>query len=539
MAEIKEVIEGGRAVLGIEFGSTRIKAVLVDEDNTPVAAGSHEWENRFENGVWTYSLDDIWVGLKDCYASLKADVRAKYGVTLKNFAAIGFSAMMHGYMVFDEKGELLVPFRTWRNSITEEAADELTSLFNYNIPQRWSIAHLYQAMLNNEEHLPRIDYMTTLEGFIHWKLTGRRVIGVGEASGMFPIDTSTKNYNANMVGKFDSLIEERNAKGDRPELKWRLMDIMPEVLLEGEDAGVLTEEGAALLDADGDLCAGIPLCPPEGDAGTGMTATNSVAVRTGNVSAGTSVFAMIVMEKELSKVYPEIDLVTTPTGNLVSMVHCNNCTSDLNAWVSIFKEFEEALGIPVDMNKLFSVLYNKALEGDADCGGLMSYGYISGENITHMDEGRPLFVRNTNSKFSLANFMRTHLYTSLGALKIGLDILLKEEGVKVDSITGHGGLFKTKGVGQRFLAAAMDAPITVMDTAGEGGAWGMALLASYMIHKGEGETLDDYLNNRVFAGQSGSTMEPDKNDVKGFDEFIERYKAGLAVERAAVESIMI
>lgn len=539
MAEIKEVIESGRAVLGIEFGSTRIKAVLVDEENKPVAAGSHEWENRFENGVWTYSLDDIWVGLKDCYASLKADVRAKYGVTLKNFAAIGFSAMMHGYMVFDEKGELLVPFRTWRNSITEEAADELTSLFNYNIPQRWSIAHLYQAMLNNEEHLPRIDYMTTLEGFIHWKLTGRRVIGVGEASGMFPIDTSTKNYNANMVGKFDSLIEERNAKGDRPELKWRLMDIMPEVLLAGEDAGVLTEEGAALLDADGDLCAGIPLCPPEGDAGTGMTATNSVAVRTGNVSAGTSVFAMIVMEKELSKLYPEIDLVTTPTGNLVSMVHCNNCTSDLNAWVNIFKEFEEALGIPVDMNKLFSVLYNKALEGDADCGGLMSYGYISGENITHMDEGRPLFVRNTNSKFSLANFMRTHLYTSLGALKIGLDILLKEEGVKVDSITGHGGLFKTKGVGQRFLAAAMDAPITVMDTAGEGGAWGMALLASYMIHKGEGETLDDYLNNRVFAGQSGSTMEPDKNDVKGFDEFIERYKAGLAVERAAVESIMI
>ena len=536
MAEIKEVIEGGRAVLGIEFGSTRIKAVLVDEDNKPVAAGSHEWENRFENGVWTYSLDDIWVGLKDCYASLKADVRAKYGVTLKNFAAMGFSAMMHGYMVFDEKGELLVPFRTWRNSITEEAADELTSLFNYNIPQRWSIAHLYQAMLNNEEHLPRIDYMTTLEGFIHWKLTGRRVIGVGEASGMFPIDTSTKNYNANMVGKFDSLIEERNAKGDRPELKWRLMDIMPEVLLAGDDAGVLTEEGAALLDADGDLCAGIPLCPPEGDAGTGMTATNSVAVRTGNVSAGTSVFAMIVMEKELSKVYPEIDLVTTPTGNLVSMVHCNNCTSDLNAWVNIFKEFEEALGIPVDMNKLFSVLYNKALEGDADCGGLMSYGYISGENITHMEEGRPLFVRNTNSKFSLANFMRTHLYTSLGALKIGLDILLKEEGVKVDSITGHGGLFKTKGVGQRFLAAAMDAPITVMDTAGEGGAWGMAVLASYMIHKGEGETLDDYLNNRVFAGQSGSTMEPDKNDVKGFDEFIERYKAGLAVERAAVDS---
>ena len=535
MGNVKETIESGKAVLGIEFGSTRIKAVLIDEKHTPIAGGSHEWENRYENGVWTYSLDDIWGGLTDCYASLKADVKEKYGVTLKRLGAIGFSAMMHGYMVFDKDGQLLVPFRTWRNSITEEAADELTSLFNYNIPQRWSIAHLYQAMLNNEEHLPRIDYMTTLEGFIHWKLTGKRVIGVGEASGMFPIDTAAKNYNANMVGRFDSLIEERNAQGDKAQLPWRLMDIMPEVLLAGDEAGVLTAEGAALLDKDGDLEAGIPLCPPEGDAGTGMTATNAVAVRTGNVSAGTSVFAMIVMEKELSKVYPEIDLVTTPTGNLVSMVHCNNCTSDLNAWVSIFKEFEEALGIPVDMNKLFSVLYNKALEGDADCGGLMSYGYISGENITHMEEGRPLFVRNTNSKFSLANFMRTHLYTSLGALKIGLDILLKEEGVKVDSITGHGGLFKTKGVGQSFLAAAMDAPITVMETAGEGGAWGMALLAAYMINKNDGETLDDYLNNKVFAGQTGSTLEPEAEDVKGFDEFIERYKAGLAVERAAVD----
>lgn len=536
MGNVKETIENGKAVLGIEFGSTRIKAVLIDENHAPIAGGSHEWENRYENGVWTYSLDDIWNGLTDCYASLKADVKEKYGVTLKKLGAIGFSAMMHGYMVFDKEGELLVPFRTWRNSITEEAADELTSLFNYNIPQRWSIAHLYQAMLKDEEHLPRIDYMTTLEGFIHWKLTGERVIGVGEASGMFPIDTTTKNYNANMVGKFDSLIEERNARGDKAQLPWRLMDIMPKVLLAGDEAGSLTAEGAALLDKDGDLEAGIPLCPPEGDAGTGMTATNAVAVRTGNVSAGTSVFAMIVMEKELSKVYPEIDLVTTPTGNLVSMVHCNNCTSDLNAWVNIFKEFEEALGIPVDMNKLFSVLYNKALEGDADCGGLMSYGYISGENITHMEEGRPLFVRNTNSSFTLANFMRTHLYTSLGALKIGLDILLKEEGVKVDSITGHGGLFKTKGVGQRFLAAAMDTPITVMETAGEGGAWGMALLAAYMIKKGNNETLDDYLNNKVFAGQSGSTMEPDAEDVKGFDEFIARYKAGLAVERAAVDN---
>ena len=534
---VKEAIRTGKTALGIEFGSTRIKAVLVDESHAPIAMGTYDWENRLENNIWTYSLEDIWKGLQGCYKSLTDDVEAKYGEKLTTLGSLGFSGMMHGYMPFNAAGELLVPFRTWRNTITEEASEKLTELFSYHIPQRWSIAHLYQAILNGEEHVKDIDYITTLEAYVHWKLTGKRVIGIGEASGMFPIDTVAKNYNANMVGRFDSLIEERNAQGDKAQLPWRLMDIMPKVLLAGDEAGVLTAEGAALLDKDGDLEAGIPMCPPEGDAGTGMTATNAVAVRTGNVSAGTSVFAMIVMEKELSKVYPEIDLVTTPTGNLVSMVHCNNCTSDLNAWVNIFKEFEEALGIPVDMNKLFSILYNKALEGDADCGGLMSYGYISGENITHMEEGRPLFVRNTNSKFSLANFMRTHLYTSLGALKIGLDILLKEEGVKVDSITGHGGLFKTKGVGQSFLAAAMDAPITVMETAGEGGAWGMALLAAYMINKNDGETLDDYLNNKVFAGQTGSILEPAAEDVKGFDEFIERYKAGLAVERAAVDSL--
>ena len=535
--EAKTAILEKRTALGIEFGSTRIKAVLVDDKNQPIASGGYGWENQYVDGIWTYSLEEIWKGLQGSYQDMAEDVQKKYGVELTSVGAFGVSAMMHGYMPFDKAGELMVPFRTWRNNITGEASEKLGELFHYNIPQRWSIAHLYQAILNGEEHVKDIDYITTLEAYVHWKLTGKRVIGIGEASGMFPIDTVAKNYNANMVGRFDSLIEERNAQGDKAQLPWRLMDIMPKVLLAGDEAGVLTAEGAALLDKDGDLEAGIPMCPPEGDAGTGMTATNAVAVRTGNVSAGTSVFAMIVMEKELSKVYPEIDLVTTPTGNLVSMVHCNNCTSDLNAWVNIFKEFEEALGIPVDMNKLFSILYNKALEGDADCGGLMSYGYISGENITHMEEGRPLFVRNTNSKFSLANFMRTHLYTSLGALKIGLDILLKEEGVKVDSITGHGGLFKTKGVGQSFLAAAMDAPITVMETAGEGGAWGMALLAAYMINKNDGETLDDYLNNKVFAGQTGSTLEPAAEDVKGFDEFIERYKAGLAVERAAVDSL--
>ena len=530
MGNYAELIESGKAVLGLEFGSTRIKAVLVDDNNTPIASGNHEWENRYENGIWTYSLDDIWGGLQDCYRNLVADVKEKYGVSLKKIGAIGFSAMMHGYMVFDKKGDLLVPFRTWRNSITEKAADKLTEVFNYNIPQRWSIAHLYQAILNGEEHLPEIDFMTTLEGFIHWKLTGEKVIGVGEASGMFPIDIATKDYNSKMVAQFDELIADKK-------LPWKLLDIMPKVLLAGDNAGTLTAEGAKLLDPTGELEAGTPLCPPEGDAGTGMVATNSVAVRTGNVSAGTSVFAMIVMEKELSKVYPEIDLVTTPTGNLVSMVHCNNCTSDLNAWVNIFKEFSEAIGMEVDMNKLFGTLYNKALEGDKDCGGLLSYGYISGENITHMEEGRPLFVRGVNANFSLANFMRSHLYTSLGALKIGCDILLKEEGVKVDKITGHGGLFKTKGVGQSFLAAAMDAPITVMETAGEGGAWGMAVLASYMLNKAEGETLDDYLNNKVFAGQEGTTMSPDKADVEGFDKFIETYKAGLPVERAAVDSL--
>lgn len=526
----KEVIESGKAVIGLEFGSTRIKAVLVDDKNVPIAAGTHDWENRYENGIWTYSEEDIWTGLTDCYRSLKADVKEKYGVTLKKVGAIGFSAMMHGYLVFDKNGKLLVPFRTWRNSITGPAAEELTKLFDYNIPQRWSIAHLYQAILNGEAHLPEIDYMTTLEGFIHWKLTGRRVIGVGEASGMFPIDIKTKNYDAVMVDKFDKLIAPKG-------FSWKLSDIMPEVLLAGDEAGVLTPEGAKILDPDGDLEAGCPLAPPEGDAGTGMTATNSVGLRTGNVSAGTSVFAMIVMEDNLKKVYPEIDLVTTPTGNLVSMVHCNNCTSDLNAWVNIFKEFEEAIGVKVDMNALFGTLYNKAMEGDADCGGLLSYGYISGENITHMEEGRPLFVRDTTSKFTLANFMRSHLYTSLGALKIGLDILLKEEGVKVDRITGHGGLFKTKGVGQQILADCMNAPVTVMETAGEGGAWGMAVLASYLIQKQEGESLENYLDNRVFAGQKGSTLAPTKEGAEGFDKFIERYKAGLPVERAAVDNL--
>ncbi len=528
MSDAKNTIVNGRAVLGIEFGSTRIKAVLIDEDHTPIASGSHDWENRLEDNIWTYSLEDIKTGLQDCYQQLLQDVKNQYGVSIQTLAAIGFSAMMHGYMAFDESGELLVPFRTWRNTMTEQAAAELTELFQYNIPQRWSIAHLYQAILNNEEHVSRIRFQTTLAGYIHWKLSGQKVLGVGEASGMFPIDTQTGDFDKNMVEKFDKLTAPKG-------YPWTLREIFPQVLSAGEDAGVLTAEGAAFLDVSGQLKAGIPMCPPEGDAGTGMAATNSVAVRTGNVSAGTSVFAMIVLEKELSKVYPQIDLVTTPSGDLVGMVHCNNCTSDLNAWVGLFKEFAESFGIQVDMNELFSTLYRKALEGEKDCGGLLAYNYFSGESITGFEEGRPLFVRTPDSRFNLANFMRAHLLTSLGALKTGLDIMFKQECVKVDEIFGHGGLFKTKGVGQKFLAAAIDAPVSVMETAGEGGAWGIALLAAYMIRRESNESLQDYLSKKVFAGMTGSKMTPDAEDVAGFDQFISRYTKGLPIERAAVD----
>ena len=528
MSDVKNAILNGKTSLGIEFGSTRIKAVLVGEDNAPIASGSHEWENRYVDGVWTYTLEDIWTGLQDCYKNLTEDVKKQYGVALETVGAIGFSAMMHGYMAFDKDGELLVPFRTWRNTITGPASEELTKLFDFHIPQRWSIAHLYQAILNGEEHVKDVTFFTTLAGYIHWQLTGEKVLGVGEASGMFPIDIATRNWNERMVASFDELVAPKG-------YPWKLEEILPKVLLAGEKAGALTEKGAKLLDPTGTLKAGIPVCPPEGDAGTGMVATNSVKVRTGNVSAGTSVFGMVVLEKELQKVHDEIDLVTTPAGDLVAMVHCNNCTSDLNAWVGIFKEFAEAFGMEVDMNKLFGTLYNKALEGDADCGGLLAYNYFSGEHITGFEEGRPLFVRTPDSKFNLANFMRVNLFASLGVLKTGMDILLKEEGVKLDEILGHGGLFKTKGVGQGILAAALNTPVSVMETAGEGGAWGIALLASYMLNKEEGEALDAYLANKVFAGQAGSRMEPNPKDVEGFDVFSKRYIEGLTIERAAVD----
>lgn len=530
MSNAAQVIEAGKAVLGIEFGSTRIKAVLVDEAGKPIASGAHDWENQLADGIWTYSLEAIWAGLQDCYKNMALDVRAQYGVEVKNLAAIGFSAMMHGYMAFDENDTLLVPFRTWRNTITGQACGELSPYLNFNVPQRWSVAHLYQAILNGEEHVKKISFQTTLAGYIHWQMTGEKVVGIGEAAGMFPIDSKARDYNQTMVDKFDAKLAEKG-------MPYQLRDIFPKVMVAGEQAGTLTAEGAKKLDPTGTLRPGAPMCPPEGDAGTGMVATNSVAVRTGNVSAGTSVFAMVVLENELKKLHEELDMVTTPAGDAVAMVHCNNCTSDLNAWVNIFKEFAESFGVDVDMNRLFGTLYNKALEGDKDCGGLLAYNYFSGEHITGFTEGRPMVVRTPDAAFNLANFMRVNLYTSLGALKCGLDILLKEEQVKIDCIYGHGGLFKTKGVGQSILAAAMNAPVAVMETAGEGGAWGIALLAEYMIAKQADETLDAYLNDKIFAGEKGTTMEPDPADVEGFDRFIERYRAGLPIEAAAVAAM--
>jgi len=528
--DIQKAIENGKTSLGIELGSTRIKAVLIGEDHTPIASGSHEWENQYKNGIWTYSLEDVWSGLQECYRDLCKDVSEKYGTQLKTIGAIGFSAMMHGYMAFDKDGAQLIPFRTWRNTITGEAAEKLTDLFQFNIPQRWSIAHLYQAILNKEPHIKKINHLTTLAGYVHWKLTGQKVLGVGEASGMFPIDSETNDYDEQMVRLF-------NERSEVEQLPWKLKSILPKVLPAGDAVGVLTKEGALLLDPTGGLRAGIPLCPPEGDAGTGMVATNSVAVRTGNVSAGTSVFAMIVLEKALSKLYPEIDMVTTPTGKPVAMVHSNNCTSDLNAWVDVFGEFTQVLGMDVDESKLYETLYQKALTGDADGGGLLAYNYVSGEHITHFEVGRPIFVRTPESRFTLSNFMRTHLFASIGALKIGMDILFEQEKVKLDQLLGHGGFFKTKEVGQRFMAAAMNVPVSVMETAGEGGAWGIALLASYMLNKAENETLEAYLLDKVFASENSLTIQPDAKDVTGFASFMSRYKKGLVIEQAAVEGL--
>ena len=511
-----------KTALGIELGSTRIKAVLIDENFIPIASGDYEWENQLVNGVWTYSMDAVHTGLRSCFAALKADVKENYGLELTEVGAIGVSAMMHGYLPFDRDGRQLAEFRTWRNTITGEAAEKLTALFGFNIPQRWSIAHLYQAVLNGEEHVKDIAFLTTLAGYIHWRLTGEKLMGVGEASGMFPIDSQKLDYDENMVQKFKALSGID------------LRAILPKVLPAGANAGKLTEAGALFLDPTGALRPGIPVAPCEGDAGTGMVATNSVRVRTGNVSAGTSDFAMIVTDKPLG-VHREIDMVTTPDGLPVAMVHCNNCTSDINAWVGLFSEFCELMGMETNKGELFTKLFRIALEGDADCGGLLSYNYFSGEGVTDLDEGRPVFARTPDARFTLANFMRTHLLSALATLKIGLDILTQTERVEIDKLYGHGGFFKTPEVGQRMLSAAVGAPVSVMETAGEGGPYGMALLAAYMLWKDEGESLPDYLDGKVFAGASSSTLTADEADREGFTAFLERYRRALPVERCAVE----
>jgi sugar (pentulose or hexulose) kinase len=526
---IAEMIQDGQAVLGIEMGSTRIKAVLIDTNNMPIASGGHGWENTLDDGVWTYPLGEVWAGIQSSFADLQKHVQEQYDVPLKRVKAIGMSGMMHGYMVFDAEGNQLVPFRTWRNNMTGRASEELTELFNHPVPQRWSIAHLYQSVLNQEEHVGRIAHMTTLAGYVHWKLTGQQVMGIGEASGMFPIDIKTQDFNVALAEQFDAHIESKG-------YGWKVKDLLPKVLDAGEPAGTLTEEGAKLLDPAGHLESGIPLCPPEGDAGTGMVATNSVAVRTGNVSAGTSVFAMLVLEKELSKAHHEIDLVTTPDGKLVGMAHSNNCSSDLDAWIGLFGQAAEAMGAEFSTPVLYDKLLGLALDGDPDCGGLLSFGYISGEHMTGFSEGRPLFVRSSDSHFTLANFVRSHMFAALCALRTGLNILMDEEQVKVDEIRGHGGFFKTPEVGQRIMAAATGAPVSILETAGEGGAWGIALLASYMTRENRDQSLPDFLK-QVFAESMGEAVKPDPSDVAGFDQFFERYHKGLAIERAAVESL--
>ena len=507
-----------KTYLGVEFGSTRIKAVAIDEKHNPVSSGDYTWASTYENGIWTYDLNEVWTGLKTALSGIE---------NRKSIAAMGISGMMHGYLAFDKEWNLLTPFRTWQNTITSQAAAELTELFDFNIPQRWSIAHLYQAVLNGEEHVSQIAHITTLAGYVHYMLTGVNAVGIGEASGMFPIDSEKLCYDEVMLAKFDALVASRD-------LPWKLADILPKVLLAGENAGHLTESGTDLL--DGLLLPGIPFAPAEGDAGTGMTATNAVAPRTGNVSAGTSIFSMVVLEHPLEKVYEEIDLVTTPTGKPVAMVHCNNCTNDSNAWVSVLKETANLFGADPYNGEVYTKLYQKALEGDPDCGGILVCNYMAGEGVTHLDGGRPMVVRRPDSKFTLSNFFRATLYSTMSTLKIGMDILA-EERVAIDSLTGHGGLFKTPVVGQKFMAAACNAPVTCMETAGEGGPYGMALLAAYMANKAEGETLEEYLNAHVFADAKGTTLAPEQADVDGFNTYIKQYKQLLEVERKAVEVI--
>ncbi len=527
---VKAWIEQGETALGIELGSTRIKAVLIGADHSPIASGDFTWENRLENGVWTYHLDDVWQGIQSAYRALSQEVRTQYGTVLKRPGALGVSAMMHGYLPFDGEGNQLAEFRTWRNTLTEREAAELTELFQFNIPQRWSIAHLWRAIQNGEPHVKKLQYLTTLAGYVHWKLTGEKVLGVGEASGMFPIDSSTKTFYTGMAAQFDDLLSERG-------ISWRLLDVLPRVLSAGEAAGTLTPEGAALLDPTGALEPGIPLCPPEGDAGTGMAATNSVSARTGNVSAGTSIFAMVVLEKPLSKVYPEIDLVTTPSGLPVAMVHCNTCTSELDAWVKVFGQLLEAAGTRLSKSQLYELLYHQALKGEPDCGGVLTYNSFSGEPVAGLEDGCPLALHSPDSPLTLPNFMRAQLYAAMAALQMGMELLFRKEHVSLEKLYGHGGLFKTKGVGQRLLAGALEVPVAVMETAGEGGPWGMALLAMYRKNRQPGETLERYLEQKVFQSAAGSVAQPQAEDIAGFRRYMKRYRAGLTVEREAAQAV--
>ncbi|MCH5152637.1 MAG: FGGY-family carbohydrate kinase [Clostridiales bacterium] len=529
MKQLADYILNGNAVLGVEFGSTRIKAVLIGSDKSVLASGSHEWENKLIDGYWTYSLDAIWRGLQDSYAKLCEDVHERYGVKITKLKAIGISAMMHGYMPFDNKGNLLVPFRTWRNSTTAVASAQLSELFKFNIPQRWSIAHLYQAVLNNEPHIKSIRYLTTLAGYVHWQLTGRKAVGVGEASGIIPLDSDGKTYNTEMVKRFESIASVAK-------MPWKLSDILPEILPAGENAGYLTAEGAKLLDVSGNLQQGAPFCPPEGDAQTGMTATNSVKPKTGNISAGTSIFAMLTLDKPLRKYYREIDVVTTPVGNQVAMVHCNNCTSDINAWVDVFEQFATSLGLNLSRSQLFNLLFTEALKGDGDCSEMVSYNFYSGEHIVELTEGRPILVRGPKSKLTLANLVKTNLYSAFCVLRYGLDILYKEENVKIDKIVAQGGLFKVKNVAQQFLSDALKTPIVVRDTAGEGGAWGMALLAAYMFEK-DNLPFDKYLDDKVFCQQKGDCCNPSSDGMTGFDRYYQRFLDCLEVEREAVRRL--
>ena len=525
-----EKIRAGKTSLGIEFGSTRIKAVLIDDTYHTIAAGDYGWASHLENGLWSYTQEEIWKGLQTAYAAMAQNVEAAYGEKLARVGHIGFSAMMHGYLAFDKNGELLVPFRTWQNTNTSEAHEKLSELFQYNIPERWSIAHLYQAVLNKEEHIGKVAYFTTLAGYVHWKLTGKKVLGVGDASGMFPIDPTTHAYETEFIEKFSALPEVA-------EQPWNLSDLLPEPLVAGTPAGTLTAEGAKLLDPTGTLQPGIVLAPPEGDAGTGMVATNSVRVRTGNVSAGTSIFAMVVLEHKLKALHPEVDLVTTPAGDLAGMSHANNFTSDLNAWVGLFGQFAAALGTPVDTGNLYGTLFRAAIADDVDanCGGLINYPFRSGEFLAGLPEGRPLFVRGPEARMSLGNFMRAQLFSAFSPVKIGMDVMTKDEGVAVDSLVGHGGIFTTPKVAQKILAAAFNTPIKVMSTAAEGGAWGMAVLADYLWHADQ--PLDEFLDARVFADAASTTENPDENDVAGFEEFFDRFRKGLPIEHVAIESI--